>query len=72
MLIVNKNAKNVIIALLFCALCLCLSMCSEDIASVISGEDGKCDYCDKKAGIGQGTKEYCGPCFQKYDGNFWN
>ncbi len=72
----NKNAKLVIVALLFIALCLCLSMCSDDIGSgitsIISGEDGKCDYCGADAVIGQGTEEYCAPCFQKYDGNIWN
>ncbi len=72
----NKNAKIVVIALLFCALCLCLSMCSEDIgsgiASTISGEDGLCDYCGKKSGISQNTKEYCASCFEKHDGNIWH
>ncbi len=68
----NKNGKIIVASLLFIAICLCFSLCSDNIASLISGEDGKCDYCGKKAGIGQGTKEYCGPCFAKYDGNLWN
>ena len=68
----NKNAKYTILAILFCLMCLLLSTCSDDIAKVISGEDGKCDYCGKEAGIGQGTKEYCGECFMIYDGDFWH
>ena len=68
----NKNAKMTILALLFIMVCLLLSMCSEGIAKFISGEDGICDYCGNQAGIGQGTKEYCGECFMKYDGNIWD
>ncbi len=67
----NKRAKVVIFLLLFCVICLFLSVCSDDIASVISGEDGKCDYCGEEAPIEKGTKEYCSPCFHKYDGKFW-
>ena len=66
-----KNTKIVIFSFIFIAICLLFSMCADDIADTISGEDGKCDYCGAKAGIGQDTKEYCGPCFEKYDGNIW-
>ena len=72
----NKNAKIIIVTLLFIALCLCLSMCSEDIgsgvATIISGEDGKCDYCGAKMSVKDDGKEYCSPCYHKYDGDFWD
>ncbi len=68
----NKNAKILIISALFILICLCLSMCSGNIASLISGEDGKCDYCGEKAGISHDSKEFCSSCFIKYDGNIWN
>ncbi len=72
----DRNAKIVIFALIFIVLCLCLTMCSgqigEGVANLISGEDGKCDYCGAKASVEEGTKEYCSPCFHKYDGNIWD
>ena len=70
----SKNIKIIIICILCLIACFLFSMCScsEDIAKIVSGEDGLCDYCGKKAGIGQDTKEYCAECFNKYDGDIWH
>ena len=68
----NKNMKYYILAILFCLICLLLSMCSDDIAEGISGVDGKCDYCGGNTEIRKGTKEWCAECGIKYDIDYWH
>ena len=61
----GKNAKLVLISLLICILGICLSMCSNTDASAITGENGKCDYCDEKTTKEENTNECCSH-FQEY------
>ncbi len=73
----DKNAKMVIIGLLICALGLCFAMCSDEIVSsivpIITGEDGKCDYCGTSENVIKRKKEEsCVSCYISHgNSNYW-